>query len=55
MNALFERETERHRSEQGPSALSVMVNADDPLELSQIRANMKIAIGGGINEPRDAL
>ncbi|PIB23132.1 cytochrome [Amylibacter kogurei] len=44
-----------HKSEQGPSALSVMLNAEDPLPLSQIRSNIKIAIGGGINEPRDAL
>jgi len=55
MNALFEVETQRHHVEQGPSALSAMVNADDPIALSQIRANVKIAIGGGINEPRDAL
>lgn len=55
MNALFDRETERHLVQQGPSALSAMVNADDPIALSQIRANVKIAIGGGINEPRDAL
>ncbi len=55
MNDLFARETERHLVEQGPSALSAMVNADDPIALSQIRANVKIAIGGGINEPRDAL
>ncbi len=37
------------------SALSVMLAADDPLPMSQIIANIKIAIGGGINEPRDAL
>ncbi|SLN62366.1 Cytochrome P450-pinF2, plant-inducible [Falsiruegeria litorea R37] len=55
MNALFEHETKRHLHQQGPSALSTMVNAADPIELSQIRANLKIAIGGGINEPRDAL
>ena len=55
MNALFARESDRHLVEQGPSALSAMVNADDPIALSQIRANLKIAIGGGINEPRDAL
>jgi len=55
MNDLFAKETERHLVEQGPSALSAMVNADDPIALSQIRANVKIAIGGGINEPRDAL
>ena len=44
----------QHRSEQGPSALSAMLNAEDPLPLSQIRSNIKIAIGGGINEPRDS-
>mgnify|MGYP001281959155 FL=1 len=32
-----------------------MINVDDPIEYSQIIANIKIAIGGGINEPRDAL
>lgn len=37
------------------SALSVMTGSGDPIPYSQIRANIKIAIGGGINEPRDAL
>jgi cytochrome P450 len=32
-----------------------MVNAADPIPTSQIYSNIKIAIGGGINEPRDAL
>jgi hypothetical protein len=32
-----------------------MLNARDPIPRSQIYANIKIAIGGGINEPRDAL
>jgi cytochrome P450 family 104 len=32
-----------------------MVNAKHPIPKSQIIANVKIAIGGGINEPRDAL
>jgi cytochrome P450 len=31
------------------------VNANNPIPESQIIANVKIAIGGGINEPRDAL
>ena len=44
-----------HRAAPNNSALSVMLNADDPIETSQIYANIKIAIGGGINEPRDAL
>ena len=55
MNALFDKMTEQHKANPDESALSVMVNADDPIETSQIRSNIKIAIGGGINEPRDAL
>lgn len=54
MNATIAKEVERHKVEQGPSALSAMINADDPIPYSQILANLKIAIGGGINEPRDA-
>lgn len=37
------------------SALSSMLSADDPLPLEDIRANTKVIIGGGLNEPRDAL
>ena len=32
-----------------------MINVDDPIEYPQIIANIKIAIGGKINEPRVAL
>ncbi|MFK7752742.1 MAG: cytochrome P450 [Sedimentitalea sp.] len=55
MDALFARLGDRHTAEPNPSALSVMLNAEDPIALSQIHSNIKIAIGGGINEPRDAL
>lgn len=55
MRAHFGRAIARHRAEPGPSALSVMVNAADPIPMTQIHANAMIAIGGGINEPRDAL
>ena len=54
MNTCFDEMIDHHKVEKGPSALSTMVNADDPIEMSQIRSNIKIAIGGGINEPRDA-
>ncbi|MDD9910477.1 MAG: cytochrome P450 [Ahrensia sp.] len=54
-HALFDRLQDRHRTEPGHSALSVMLNAPDPIPEKQIYANIKIAIGGGINEPRDAL
>ena len=55
MDALFERCAERVRADPDQSALSAMINAEDPIAKSQIHANIKIAIGGGINEPRDAL
>ena len=52
---LLDTAVERVRAEPDRSALSVMVNAEAPIPMSQIIANIKIAIGGGINEPRDAL
>ena len=55
MDALFDALQDRHRAEPNNSALSVMLNAEDPIPQSQIYSNIKIAIGGGINEPRDAL
>jgi cytochrome P450 len=54
MDIVIAKAVQRHRVEKGPSALAVMVNADDPIAMLQIAANIKIAIGGGINEPRDA-
>jgi cytochrome P450 len=55
MDALFESEIPAHKADPNPSALSAMINAGNPIPKSQIFANVKIAIGGGINEPRDAL
>lgn len=55
IDALLDSIQDRHRAEPNNSAFSVMLNADDPIAMSQIYANIKIAIGGGINEPRDAL
>ena len=55
MNACIEAVIGKHCTEPGPSALSIMLNAQNPLPMSQIVANIKIAIGGGLNEPRDAL
>jgi len=55
IHALLDRIQDRHRAEPNNSAYSAMINAEDPIPLKQIYANIKIAIGGGINEPRDAL
>ena len=55
IHALLDRLQDRHRSDPNDSAFSVMLNAEDPIPETQIYANIKIAIGGGINEPRDAI
>lgn len=55
IDALFDRIIPRHLEAPNNSALSRMVNASNPIARTQIHANMKIAIGGGINEPRDAM
>ena len=55
MHALFDRLKHRHLAEPNSSAFSVMLNSEDPIPEKQIYANIKIGIGGGINEPRDAL
>lgn len=45
----------RHKAEPNNSAFALMINAASPIAEKQIYANIKIAIGGGINEPRDAI
>lgn len=55
IHALLDSIQDRHKAAPNNSAFSAMINADDPIPQSQIYANIKIAIGGGINEPRDAL
>jgi cytochrome P450 len=55
MNALLDSLQARHKAKPNSSAFSVMLNDPDPIPETQIYANIKIAIGGGINEPRDAL
>ncbi len=55
IHALLDSIRDRHRAAPNNSAFSVMINAEDPIPDTQIYANIKIAIGGGINEPRDAL
>jgi cytochrome P450 len=38
-----------------PHAIAVMLGQEVPLEIEAIQSNIKIVIGGGINEPRDAM
>lgn len=44
-----------HRENPNPAVLSSMVNAENPMNIEQIRANIKVIIGGGLNEPRDSI
>jgi len=44
-----------HRENPNTSVLSSMVHADDPHAIEQIYANIKVAVGGGLNEPRDSI
>lgn len=37
------------------SVISGMVNAAEPLTRQQIHSNVKVVVGGGLNEPRDAI
>jgi cytochrome P450 len=37
------------------SIISAMIHAADPLNREEISANVKVIIGGGLNEPRDAI
>jgi cytochrome P450 len=55
IHALLDSLQDRHRADPNNSAFSVMLNAEAPIPEKQIYANIKIAIGGGINEPRDAI
>jgi hypothetical protein len=55
MDRCIRANIERVRAEPDSSALSFMVHAKNTIPESQVIANVKIAIGGGINEPRDAL
>lgn len=43
------------RLEPDASVLSVLINAENPIDDNQIRANIKLAISGGLNEPRDGV
>jgi cytochrome P450 len=55
IHALLDRLQSKHLANPNNSAFSVMLNSNDPIPQKQMYANIKIAIGGGINEPRDAL
>lgn len=55
MDTCIRANAERLRAEPDSSALSFMLRARNQIAESQMISNVKIAIGGGINEPRDSL
>ena len=44
-----------NRSEIRPNAISAMLHFEEDMTVEEVQSNIKIVIGGGINEPRDAL
>lgn len=55
IDAAIDRVLDRHRAERNPAILSAMAHADHPQSIEQIRANVKVIVGGGLNEPRDSI
>ncbi|MFB9265239.1 cytochrome P450 [Bradyrhizobium erythrophlei] len=55
VDTAIEAVLDHHRANPNPSILSSMVHADPPMPTEGIRANVKVIIGGGLNEPRDAI
>lgn len=46
---------DRVRRAPDETIISAMLSGDDPLEPESVRANVRVIIGGGLNEPRDAV
>ena len=55
INAAIQITADNHEAGGRPNAVAAMLDLDEPMEIEVIRSNIKIVIGGGINEPRDAL
>ena len=55
INAAIQKTVDSHEPGGRPNAVAAMLDLDEPMEIEVIRSNIKIVIGGGINEPRDAL
>lgn len=55
IDAAIDAVLDRHRARQNPTILSSMAHAEHPHSIEQIRANIKVIIGGGLNEPRDSI
>lgn len=54
MQACFDTARDAKLRTPDESVMSVQLHSDDPIDWADMISNLKIAIGGGINEPRDA-
>lgn len=55
IDAAIEAVLDKHRGERNATILSSMAHAEHPHSIDQIRANIKVIVGGGLNEPRDSI
>lgn len=55
INACIAHELDVRDDNYAYGALGIQAEAADPIEMEHIISNIKIAIGGGINEPRDSI
>lgn len=55
INDAIDLRVEKLRGTDDPCVISAMINADPPVPIERVRANVKVTIGGGLNEPRDAI
>ena len=55
INAAIQTTVDSHEAGASPNAVAAMLDLEEPMEIEVIRSNIKIVIGGGINEPRDAM
>ena len=53
--AAIDRVMARHAAEENPSILSSIAHSGIPHSPEQIHANINVIVGGGLNEPRDAM
>ena len=53
--AAIERVMAKHAAEENPSILSSIAHSGIPHSPEQIHANVNVIVGGGLNEPRDAI
>ena len=55
MNAAIDERVAALKGTDDLSVIASMINADPPVPIERVRANVKVTIGGGLNEPRDAI